>query len=577
MYAGQIDEYLLENAKPGNDFEALLRLRLLPIGERGIAALFKRNKKTPPKGDWLPLTFPGRIPHKPRLIYNVFSDLTGRQWAFLVRTFSERQADADLVAKMLPLVAHSKSCPLPRLAKIFESDRCLTFPQSLVAYTNFTARFASPDSIDLDGESRTWISLEKVVRYKSALPFPLFSEGIRLLNAANKPGSTIDIQKELRRLLDNADESPDGQAIGYLCKCVNADFLAGKNKPKRESRIRYLQEIPYLLSALSSEGKPEANGRRQRAIGYLTHVDPDLGARLSLLFKLAKYSGKGLFVRFLSLEKTYALFGLDRDYPPLHSESDLAAAAVRVIVILLSTGRRLSCLTDVTIADFIEWENRFSVRLGRTKVDGEDHASIPLSALLSERDLVFIRAFHNLARSSCFANANLLELAGVPGEFLNKNPTHTKIDSMFGAILKSALNISKKPRLHDLRRMALSWLSVRFTLALHPEMTACRLLADHRSNDLFLPDSLARLNDELGPHTGVDIHRAIASLAGHSSRQTLRTCYNYAMPVLVALYASKVGRAIQADILNNEVSMRIRELLLHERLAQSSPQADNPI
>jgi hypothetical protein len=68
---------------------------------------------------------------------------------------------------------------------------------------------------------------------------------------------------------------------------VNASFLAGKNKSQIKSGIRYLQEIPYLLSVFSSNGKPGSNGGRKRAIRYLSHVNPGLGEHLSLLFKLA--------------------------------------------------------------------------------------------------------------------------------------------------------------------------------------------------------------------------------------------------------------------------------------------------
>lgn len=556
-YCAEIDAFLYANAAPENTYEALLLLRLLPLGKRSLVAMFYPGSKRPTTV-WMELRF-GNQDSK-RIIWNACAGMTTDQWNRLHLIFTQDHVAELYLNEMIPFRRRSKRGAAEEFALILEADCPLQYPQALVSYANYSADLASPDSIDLEG-SCGWISRETINRGNLSRSFPGFFESINLLKHANNTVSRLELLEHLRNAAIMPFDEADKKAINYLDRCIHANILAGKKKPSVNSRLRYLSEIPYLLTALKLDEVPVLSGHRRQAIHYLHKVDSILGKKLDIRFQDASYPANPLDVNLFSLDATYREFGLFRSYPDLQDQSQYKAACERIIMILLSTGRRLSCLTDITSASFHTWNGQLSVQLGQTKVESEKNGSIPLSALLSFDDLAYIKQFLSATKHAGLAGRNILFDTGIQSFLTRAQPKAYEIDTAFAKLLSSNLGRNTRLRLHDLRRMALSWLVIRFTLVLSPDFSDWTVLRNYCSHGVFSADATQRLKRHLIPHSGVDILGTIASLAGHSSRQTFRKRYNYSLPILSVLYASKQWSNIEPFIKSKAVVERTRNLL----------------
>lgn len=407
-----------------------------------------------------------------------------------------------------------KRCPLRFLGSIIESTLPERFPMLLISSSNGSCSVAkaSAVSVEMPAGGVTPKVAKVRRRTKKFAIFDAVTKAIRAQVDQLNPEFALPIRVKGR----HRAEALTLDALYNYWESESKGLTPG-------SHLRKLSELPWIAQIALSGDVPDAVTDLQRSAILLFSRFGDAQLAKPLLDLPTKDTITDTIL--VSLDGVRTAFGLNDPYPNI---TDERACAFRVCLILLSLGRRCSCLYDIQLGHFIDSGEAFDVCIPTTKVTAQDNFWLPLLPLLGDSDLAFLREWVPDVRSRLPATMRLLEAAGL------KPGTKKNMTQAFARRLARVKN-SSDLRLHDLRRTAATWFPVRCELAFHPNLRSHPLLARMCKGDSFSDEALARLRN-LPIHEGDDRLKVLAALLGHSTRWRARLTYIRSWPILSALY-----------------------------------------
>lgn len=529
VLADVFDMEIFKNTKPGSPWEFFLRVRLLPIGQPALEIIVQ-TEAWKQQGEWLRLKFP----HGDRIVWNIFQGFQAPE------NLKEELTDGTFLRQLQQGSAYkfpSKSSPVCALGKLLEANLSYSFSASEISCLNATRTAASPAEVDLGMRRRT-ISKEGRSRSNLAPDFPNFFKALsRIRQALESPESMEATHRVFDEAPPNAskEEQTAFSWLKEICsKAIMRKKLLKHGAVKAHSLLRALSTLPSMSrQLLSSQGEPfYFTDNHLKAASFLNDVcSEETRKRLQAEFQNGQRASPTLRVNLVGYQAMRRHFGLDAGYP---TPSDVGQCARRLILLVMSCGRRLSCMHGVTPGDFLDGEYPFLI-LGKTKVPHCAHFRLPLGILLPPQDVRFARQW--IARLPTAAREkSFLELAGINPAWLSQSIDHAKIHGAYVDLLRRDFGWSKRPRLHDLRRMSITWLSVRLALADYPDIPLPACLQGELDAPIFEQSALRACKEFFGAEDPIEI---LAKVAGHSCRITSRKVYDFSFPVSSALTARK--------------------------------------
>ncbi len=525
-----LNEVVATQASPHTVWDFLLRVRLLPVGLRGLEAIVLQSAWVC-EDEWLQLETKGG----PRIVWNPFRGFDGPP---NLKTILTEGKISDLLVQASHYKFGFKVDPIQALGKLLEADTAEHFSSVTIGYVNGTLTCANPVSLDLD-MMKGVISKESRSRLRIADEFPVFFQTKKSINECLKDEK---LRENIGEILDEAESratlGKDREATHWLVqicrKRITRQNLRANGAVAGLSLLRTLASLPRLVLRLSEESKSQGRfaftSHDSSAAKLLYRVCPrEMVDRLKAHFDEGYRRQSSLKVYLVGLDAFRNHFGLDSPYPSLDQTE---CCARRVILLITSCGRRLSCLFGVTPEGF--FEDVFPLLcLGRTKVAKCAYFRLPLGHLLPETDVEFIQQWiTSLSTSDRYRT--FLDLAGIDRTLLSEVIDHAEIHNAYADLLRKDFHWSKRPRLHDLRRMGITWLSVRLALAHDPCLSALPFVEKHLSNFIFRGKALNSFAEHTRAEDPVDF---MAKIAGHASRVTTRKTYNFAQPIHTLLQA----------------------------------------
>ncbi len=540
------DLEITKRAFPDTALDFVLRASLLPIGQRALETIIDQSAWSCEE-EWLQLESKAG----PTIAWNTFRGFTAP--ANLKATIEEGTL-LNYLQNQSIYDFRSKSPPVRALGKLLEGNLSDYFSPAIIGYVNATLVTASPVRIDFD-MTRGIISEETRKREIVASRFPAFFRTTKSLREALNGPAADEHAVSIDRVLDvaesTAENSEDRDATHWLVRICREDKnrkrLLENAGVKGFSLLRNLSSLPSLLLRLyDPQDEPFPYTTNHTKAAKLLYIDKEVAFPKELADRLKEEFRKG-YLRPSSLKVTLVGFnsvrehyGLNAGYPPL---SDTGCCARRAILLVTSCGRRLSCMFGVSPEGYIEDEKPFLI-LGRTKVKQCADFRLPLGSLLPPSDQEFIREWlHSLSDSD--RTKTLFELAGIDRSLLFGKIEHAKIHNAYADLLCKDFGWSKRPRLHDLRRMGITWLSIRLSLAQNRDLSIPSFLARQLSNPLFSKEALQEFGDYSQFEDPLDF---IAKVAGHASRVTTRKNYNFSLPVHTAIEARTKWERIRESV-----------------------------
>jgi hypothetical protein len=372
--------------------------------------------------------------------------------------------------------------------------------------------------------------------------FPEFSSRLLLARKLKSQG---------RKNLDpvHALPSANGDRIDAMAVCVLQHALktADPERMERvyESFLRTAQEIPKVLDAAFGN-KPlfTYDAHILEAARLVGRWDNGHGQRVDSALEQCQWRQSDHLIALFGYDAVMRRYGLRAVYPDPHDDP---RSALRVILILLSTGRRLGCLANVRLRHFCEEGEAFDLLITKTKVAAMNNTWLPLDALICPADLAFLRSWLAVATARHGDDEFLFRIAQV-GDPASPDFRQDYADRRFAEQAFELLRTPRKLRLHDLRRMAITWLAVRLRLCEEPGLAGHPLIMRHCGHPLFKKPNLDRLRTGVLGGAGTDHVTVLATIAGHKTRYTARQRYNFAFPILTALEAAAVWRKWRSKI-----------------------------
>lgn len=528
--------HLERHAKPDTVEEVFLRAMLIPLGARALhhVASLPHACIT---SEWL--TFgAGR---GKRIVWNVFQGVEPAQWREFCRILTSDEAAGNFLSRAIPDFNFGRrGAGISALMDILEAPLCTRFPQGLISYVNSAHGFASPGSIDLPGAGKSIGQERRRPRLESR--FPEFSARLLLARKLKSQG---------RKNLDPVHASPsaNGDRIDAMAVCVLQHALktADAERMERvyESFLRTAQEIPKVLdAAFGSKPLFTYDAHILEAARLVGRWDKEHGQRVDSALEQCQWRQSDHLIALFGYDAVMRRYGLRAAYPDPHDDP---RSALRVILILLSTGRRLGCLANVRLRDFCDEGEAFDLLITKTKVAAMNNTWLPLDALICPTNLAFLRSWLSVATARHGDDEFLFRIARI-GDPASPDFRQDHADRRFAEQAFKLLDTPRKLRLHDLRRMAITWLAVRLRLCEEPGLAAHPLITRHCGHPLFEKPSLDHLRTNVLGGAGTDHVTILATIAGHKTRYTARQRYNFAFPILTALEAAAVWRKWRSKI-----------------------------
>ena len=551
------DIEICDRACPGTIWDFLLRSRLLPVGLPALEAIIEQEAWNC-DDTWLQL----QTKRGPRVVWNAFRGFAASP--HLRRQLVEKGGVLKFLNDYSIYDFGSTRDAVKTLGAILEANLGDYFPAGLIGYANGTVSCASPIGIDLNLD-RGLISRESRQRKIIADRFPTFFEtksSLRLLLNDDLPPDTRDsLIGSLANAEQSANRSEDREATHWLIelskKMIVRSKILAHGGVKGLSLLRTLSALPMLVLRMRENSETQElfayTSNHSAAAKLLYTVCPSETKKcLERQFAAGYWRPSGLEVTLGGFDSVRGHFGLDSPLPHL---DDTSRCARRVIHLIVSCGRRLSCVVGVSAGGYIDADLPF-LELGRTKVPRCAGFRLPIGVLLPSDDTQFIRMWMK-SLSPSQTHQTLLELAGVDPQLMSGTLDHSKIHNAYADLLRKDFGWKTRPRLHDLRRMGVSWLSIRIALSENPHLATLPTLRDSITNSLFSQESLQGLRHELGYEDPLDF---IAKIAGHSNRVTTRRTYNFGLPIHTLLEARKKWLSTRNLIPDKEMRLSIERL-----------------
>lgn len=520
--------YLERRAKPDSVDEVFLRAMLIPLGTRALRQVVSLPYACI-TNEWISFGA-GR---GKRIVWNVFQGVEPARWREFCKILTSDEAAGNFLSRAIPDFDFGRrGAGISALMDILEAPLCARFPQGLISYANSAHGFASPGSIDLPGAGKS-IGQEPR-RVREGTRFPEFSARLQLARKLKTDG-----RQNLAAL--HASPSADSSRIDAMAvrALQHALKTADDDRMERgyESFLRSAQEIPKLLDAAYGNKKlPTYDAHILEAARLIGRWDKEHGQRVDSALEQCQWRQSNHLIALFGYDAVMRRYGLQAAYP---DPNDEPRSALRVILILLSTGRRLGCLGNVRLRDFCDEGEAFDLLITKTKVAAMNNTWLPLDALIYPADLAFLRSWLSVAMARHGDEEFLFRIARI-GDPASPDFRQDHADRRFAEQAFNLLDTPRKLRLHDLRRMAITWLAVRLRLCEEPGLAAHPLITRHCGHPLFEKPSLDHLRTNVLGGAGTDHVTILATIAGHKTRYTARQRYNFAFPILTALEAAAV-------------------------------------
>lgn len=536
----QIRQLLLTGPSKNGISEVLKRCLSHPFGKHALHTLAKLEPKEW-EADILWLTSPlprHNEPEKPTYvipIFNAWKDLSANTFKMFRRSERDPLYFANRLKIELGLML---PWSFKDMAEGLEAILPLYHPMELVEIFCFGRDAAQPTSINLGLEDFIPSKVQHNTKLKHRYPVSR-----KIINSRRRRRREAD-QSSLPNTVeecwiptpqDLGEAGIDDAAVAQSClKYLRNAPERGEDHAQFTSHERYLYLFPYAHESLSANKRLEYVGPAQaHAINVLNKLGSYPKADLTFLTKLDRR-----ITRQLSLTNPVVVereYGLDRPYPDV---LDVLHSTLRIILIILfNSGRRARCLFDVKLKHFHVAGAVVDLQIPSTKVGSAAHQRIPLSRLLSERDLEFFLLWLNsrLLDLGLDREIYLFDLLGITRDRkLEPDVARSRLGSLFSQLLgKNGIAVST----HIPRHCFITWFPVRALVAHHPELRNHPLLKDCLDHFWFSIEGLQAMRllipSEVTPCTA-----EIIKIVGHRQPTETRRSYGRSWSLLAALRAS---------------------------------------
>ena len=569
-----IEEYRDSSALAG----FLFRLRLLPLGKPGIAALCSLEITDFGGTEWLHLS--SAMPRHATSEYvitipNVFACLP----AEAIRDFLRAGRDPEFLRDQCSIKLR---CPLPRrfsmstLARLYEARLSPHHTPLLIRIANFRGEDARwPVEMLLEG--KTWIvpatpsappaeaeGSDVALGFKE-LTLPAEVEGLTAASGNKDSTDTLEPGRKHRPYLHTeavicayrtwADDPPEGSnfefpepderlmkrrrdltAYRILREIVRLEAKPGQPLPA--SLARYFRDF---FTVLSAEAKRKAPPRVSTTMKQMHRLIEE--ARASL--KMPCVKSKGLFsgspaprLLKLYLVPFRVLESLILGNPPVLTDVRAVTAYVLQMIDLYS-GRRLSDFAATSFRDIVRSGNAMDFTLTKTKTTSSRGIHLPLHRLLPAQCQPILTAWWQMVQDPAFAGITPYEV--VTGTAPSRDSTHVRCRL---AEAFQTLDLVTFARHHQIRYAFASWAPIAVELARSPWLSRHPKLEPWiRDSAFFSEEQLAQWTEILGSQTA-SAFRAIACILGHSSTHELEVDYCITWSMLMLIASLRIERAM---------------------------------